>query len=197
MIRTFSYSKFLNLDTVALWFNPLWKNSPTYAKCIGEIERGGTCSDEVWNHMIARIHFLYGRRSRLSAPPPPPRRNAGTQALSGIITSVQALLCSLRRVFMESEAANWTSALKKWILAVSNFIAICPTSLNFSNTSGKCWGIFLEWIEPKDRFQVQEFRIRKFPYHVLYVLHKTEQNVTIERFTVGPFRLWRQRMNAP
>ena len=72
MIRTFSYSKFLNLDTVTLWFNPLWKNSPTYAKCIGEIERGGTCSDEVWNHMIARIHFLYGRRSRLSAPPPVP-----------------------------------------------------------------------------------------------------------------------------
>ena len=133
MIRTFSYSKFLNLDTVTLWFNPLWKNSPTYAKCIGEIERGGTCSDEVWNHMIARIHFL-----RAEVP-----------------------------------------------------------SLNYSNTFGKCWGIFLEWIEPKDRFQVQEFRIRKFPYHVLYVLHKTEQNVTIERFTVGPFRLWRQRMNVP
>ena len=137
MIRTFSYSKFLNLDTVTLCFNPLWKNSPTYAKCIGEIERGGTCSDEVWNHMIARIHFLYGRRSRLSAPPPPPRRNADTQTFSGIITSVRALLCSLRRVFMESEAANWTSALKKWIRAVSNFIAICPTSLNFSNTFGK------------------------------------------------------------
>ena len=161
MIRTFSYSKFLNLDTVTLWFNPLWKNSPTYAKCIGEIERGGTCSDEVWNHMIARIHFLYGRRSRLSAPLPPPRRNADTQTFSGIITSVRALLCSLRRVFMESEAANWTS-LKKWICAVSNFIAICPTSLNFSNTFGKCWGIFPEWIEPKDRFQVQEFRIQNF-----------------------------------
>ena len=96
----------------------------------------------------------------------------------------------------ESEAANWTS-LKKRIRAVSNFIAICPTSLNFSNTFGKCWGIFPEWIELKDRFQVQEFRIRKFPYHALYVLHKTEQNVTIERFTVGPFRLWRQRMNVP
>ena len=42
----FSYSKFLNLETV-LWFNPLWKNSPTFAKCVGEIERGRTYSDEV------------------------------------------------------------------------------------------------------------------------------------------------------
>ena len=121
MIRKFSYSKFLNLDRVTLWFNPLWKNYPTYAKCIGEIERGGTCSDEVWNHMVARIHFL-----RAEAPPPPPEM-PDTQALSGIITSVQALLCSLRRVFIESWAANWTSALQKCIRAVSNFIATCPT----------------------------------------------------------------------
>ena len=71
MIRTFSYSKFLNLDTVTLWFNPLWKNSPTYAKCIGEIERGGTCSDEVWNHMIARIHFLRAEVPSLRPPPRP------------------------------------------------------------------------------------------------------------------------------
>ena len=47
MIRKFSYSKFLNLDTVTLWFNALWKKSLTYAKCIAEIERGGTCGDEV------------------------------------------------------------------------------------------------------------------------------------------------------
>ena len=72
MIRKFSYSKFLNLDTVTLWFNALWKKSLTYAKCIGEIERGGTCSDEVWNHTDS-ANSLFTGGGPVSPPPPPPR----------------------------------------------------------------------------------------------------------------------------
>lgn len=112
-----------------------------------------------------------------------------TQALSGIITSVQAPLCSLRVVCLWRPRQRTVPPPLKSEFALFQTLSLCPTSPNFSDTFGKCWGIFLEWIEPKDRFQVQEFRIRKFPYHVLYVLHKTEQNVTTERFTVGPFRL--------
>ena len=192
MIRKFSYSKFLNLDTVALWFNPLWKNSPTYAKCIGEIERGGTCSDEVWNHMIARIHFLYGRRSRLSAPPPLPEEMLVLK-LYRVLLQVYKLFCVayVGCLWRARQPTGPPPSKSEFSLFQTSSLYVLPRSF------GKCWGIFLEWIEPKDRFQVQEFRIRKFPYHVLYVLHKTEQNVTIERFTVGPFRLWRQRMNAP
>ena len=52
--------------------------------------------------MIARIHFLRAEVPSLRPPPPPPTEMPDTQALSGIITSVQALLSSLRRVFMES-----------------------------------------------------------------------------------------------
>lgn len=154
-----------------LWFNALWKNSLTYAKCIGEIERGGTCSDEVWNHMIARIHFLRAEVPSLRSPTPRPQKCL-------ILRLYRVLLPVYKLFWVAYVGCLWRARQPTGPPPSKSIFALFQTSSLhvLPNTFDKCWGIFLEWIEPKDRFQVQEFRIRKFPYLVLYVLHKTEHS---------------------
>ena len=54
MIRKFSYSKFLNLETV-LWFNPLWKIPQHLPNVLEKLSEVGHIA---MKFETARIHFL-------------------------------------------------------------------------------------------------------------------------------------------